>query len=82
MTPIDDHPLRHALANELHARPFPVAAMPCTVVFLAIKKLDAAVARDRNEDLATSDQLAGSATVPSILSLTQRITRVRSGAIG
>ena len=52
MTPIDDHPLRHALANELHARPFPVAAMPCTVVFLAIKKLDAAVARDRNEDLA------------------------------
>ena len=52
MTPIDDHPLRYALANELHARPFPVAAMPCTVVFLAIKKLDAAVARDRNEDLA------------------------------
>ena len=52
MTPIDDHPLRYALANELHARPFPVAAMPCTVVFLAIKKLDAAVARGRNEDLA------------------------------
>ncbi|WP_170532781.1 DUF3422 family protein [Ruegeria atlantica] len=52
MTPIDDHPLRYALANELHARPFPVAATPCTVVFLAIKKPDAAVARDRNEDLA------------------------------
>ncbi|MCG7519144.1 DUF3422 family protein [Ruegeria sp. Ofav3-42] len=52
MTPIDDHPLRYALANELHARPFPVAAMPCTVVFLAIKKSEAAVARDRREDLA------------------------------
>ncbi|WP_299640099.1 DUF3422 domain-containing protein [uncultured Ruegeria sp.] len=52
MTPIDDHPLRYALANELHARPFPVASMPCTVVFLAIKKPEAAVARDRCEDLA------------------------------
>ncbi|NOC84030.1 MULTISPECIES: DUF3422 family protein [unclassified Ruegeria] len=52
MTPIDDHPLRYALANELHARPFPVASMPCTVVFLAIKKPEAAVARDRREDLA------------------------------
>ncbi|WP_050602800.1 DUF3422 family protein [Ruegeria sp. 6PALISEP08] len=52
MTPIDDHPLRYALANELHARPFPVASMPCTVTFLAIKKPEAAVARDRREDLA------------------------------
>lgn len=52
MTPIDDHPLRYALANELHARPFPVASTPCTVVFLAIKKPVAAVARDRDEDLA------------------------------
>ncbi len=52
MTPIDDHPLRYALANELHARPFPVASTPCTVVFLAIKKPTAAVARDRNEDMA------------------------------
>ncbi|WP_171235552.1 DUF3422 family protein [Ruegeria sp. HKCCA6837] len=52
MTPIDDHPLRYALANELHARPFPVASMPCTVAFLAIKKPEAAVARDRSQDLA------------------------------
>ncbi|WP_170784174.1 DUF3422 family protein [Ruegeria lacuscaerulensis] len=52
MTPIDDHPLRYALANELHARPFPVASSPCTVVFLAIKKSEAAVARDRDEDIA------------------------------
>ena len=52
MTPMDDHPLRYVLANELHARPFPVAAIPCTVVFLAIKKPEPAVAPDRNEDLA------------------------------
>ncbi|EEX11296.1 conserved hypothetical protein [Ruegeria lacuscaerulensis ITI-1157] len=52
MTPIEDHPLRYALANELHARPFPVAQAPCTVVFLAIKKPVAAVARDRAEDMA------------------------------
>ena len=50
MTPLDDHPLRYALTNELHARPFPVAAAPCTVVFLAIKKTDAAAARDLNLD--------------------------------
>ncbi len=52
MTPIQDHPLRYALANELHARPFPVAKTPCTVVFLAIKKPVAAAARDRDEDVA------------------------------
>ncbi len=52
MTPIDDHPLRYALANELHARPFPVAKAPCTVAFLAIKKPVEAVARDRREDIA------------------------------
>lgn len=52
MTPIQDHPLRYALANELHARPFPVAQAPCTVAFLAIKKSTEAVARDRGEDMA------------------------------
>ncbi|GAA6161274.1 DUF3422 domain-containing protein [Ruegeria sp. HU-ET01832] len=52
MTPIDDHPLRYALANELHARPFPVANSPCTVAFLAIKKSEVAVGRDRQEDMA------------------------------
>jgi uncharacterized membrane-anchored protein len=51
MTPIEDHPLRYALANELHARPFPVANSPCTVAFLAIKKSEVAVGRDRQEDM-------------------------------
>ncbi|KUJ76800.1 hypothetical protein AVO45_09860 [Ruegeria marisrubri] len=52
MTPITDHPLRYALANELHARPFPATSAPCTVVFLAIKQPVAAVARDRDADRA------------------------------
>ncbi|TMV07960.1 DUF3422 domain-containing protein [Ruegeria sediminis] len=52
MTPIQDHPLRYALANELHARPFPATAAPCTVIFLAIKQPVAAVVRDKEEDRA------------------------------
>lgn len=52
MTPIQDHPLRFSLANELHARPFPVATTPCTVVFLAIKHPVGAVTRNREDDLA------------------------------
>ena len=38
MPPIQDHPLRYQLANELHARPFPAMTAPCTVVYLAIKR--------------------------------------------
>mgnify|MGYP001572742024 CR=1 FL=1 len=52
MTPVEDHPLRYKLANELHARPFPSLEAPCTAVFLAIKKTDGAVRRDRSGDLA------------------------------
>lgn len=51
MTPIQDHPLRFKLANELHARPFPSFDAPTTVAFLAIKKEDRAAGRDRNGDL-------------------------------
>ncbi|MCA3444505.1 MAG: DUF3422 domain-containing protein [Rhodobacter sp.] len=49
MPPIDDHPLRYPLTNELHARPFPALEVPCTAVFLAFKEpVDAANrARDR-----------------------------------
>ena len=50
--PIEDHPLRYALANELHARPFPSLASPSTAVFLAVKQPTEAVARDRAQDLA------------------------------
>ncbi|AAV96059.1 DUF3422 domain-containing protein [Ruegeria pomeroyi] len=52
MTPIQDHPLRFALANELHARPFPISRAPCTVAYLAVKQPDAAVGRDRKADRA------------------------------
>ena len=51
MPPIEDHPLRYALANELHARPFPSLATPSSAIFLAIKQPAEAVARDRALDL-------------------------------
>ena len=46
--PIEDHPLRYALANELHARPFPSLASPSTAVFLAVKQPTEAVANTHN----------------------------------
>ena len=52
MPPIEDHPLRYKLANELHARPFPSMATPCTAVYIAIKQPNEAVSRDRTLDLA------------------------------
>ncbi|MBR9651235.1 DUF3422 family protein [Thalassovita aquimarina] len=47
---LEDHPLRYELANELHARPFPSLNVPCTAVYLAIKRTDDAVGRDRQAD--------------------------------
>ncbi len=52
MPPIEDHPLRYALANELHARPFPSLNVPCRAAFLAIKQEVDASARDRDADRA------------------------------
>ena len=54
---LPDHPLRYALVNELHARPFPALAAPCQVVYLAIKEPTAAHARDRGRDRAHLLQL-------------------------
>jgi len=48
--PLQDHPLRYRLANELHARPFPSIAAPARAVFLAIKQPQDAVKRDRGPD--------------------------------
>ena len=59
MTPIQDHPLRYKLANELHARPFPTIAVPCTVVYLAVKQPQKALGRDRTADLAHLTALLG-----------------------
>ena len=51
MPPIEDHPLRYKLANELHARPFPTMEAPCSTAYIAIKQPDDAVSRDRARDL-------------------------------
>ena len=50
--PIQDHPLRYALVNELHARPFPQLNAPCTAVYVAIKEPQGAQTRDRTKDLS------------------------------
>ena len=50
--PSDDHPLRYALVNELHARPFPVLAVPCSAAFIALKQPDDQAASDRLLDRA------------------------------
>ncbi len=50
MPPITDHPLRYALVNELHARPFPALDVPCTAVYVAIKEPLDAASRDRARD--------------------------------
>ncbi|MGY6632432.1 MAG: DUF3422 family protein [Alkalilacustris sp.] len=52
MQTIADHPLRFALANELHARPFPQVEAPCQVAYLAVKPVTDAARRDRARDWA------------------------------
>ena len=51
MPPIKDHPLRYDLANELHARPFPVLSAPATAVYLAIKRDDDAARHTPEADM-------------------------------
>ncbi|MBF9031570.1 DUF3422 family protein [Rhodobacterales bacterium HKCCE3408] len=52
MPQIADHPMRYALANELHARPFPVMGCPGQAAYLAIKPAKNAAKRDRAADRA------------------------------
>jgi uncharacterized membrane-anchored protein len=52
MPPLEDHPLRYRLANELHARPFPNLAAPAQAIFVAIKQPKDAAKRDRSVDRA------------------------------
>ena len=47
-----DHPLRFALVNELHARPFPALSAPCVAAYIAIKAPQDAHNRDRAGDRA------------------------------
>ncbi|MBI1418526.1 MAG: DUF3422 family protein [Limimaricola sp.] len=50
MPPIPDHPLRYAMANELHARPFPNLRAPSRAAYLAMKPAQNAAGRDREAD--------------------------------
>lgn len=50
--PIADHPLRYQLANELHARPFPVMSCPGQIAYIALKPERDAAQRDRSLDRA------------------------------
>jgi uncharacterized membrane-anchored protein len=52
MRTLPDHPLRHAMIDELHGRPFPVLGPPCQVVYFAIKQPKDARKRDREQDRA------------------------------
>ena len=52
MNPIDDHPKRYALVNELHARPFPSLEVPCHAAYIAVKQPVDAHNRDRQADRA------------------------------
>lgn len=52
MAPIEDHPLRYKLANELHARPFPSMQAPCSAAYVAFKQPEMAANRDRGADVA------------------------------
>ena len=51
MSPIEDHPLRYPMANELHARPFPSVKAPSRAAYLALKPASNAAGRDRGADL-------------------------------
>lgn len=55
----DEHPLRYALVNELHARPSPRLKAPCTAVYLAFKEPGDAANRDRGRDVAHLADLCG-----------------------
>jgi len=52
MATIQDHELRYALANELHARPFPALKAPCFAAYLAVKRPTDAAGRDKAADVA------------------------------
>ncbi|RJL12111.1 DUF3422 domain-containing protein [Paracoccus siganidrum] len=55
--PATEHPLRYALANELHARPSPRLKAPATCVFVAFKEPRDAANRDRSRDVDHLTQL-------------------------
>ena len=75
--PISDHPLRYQLANELHARPFPVMSCPGQIAYIALKPVTDAASRDRALDRAISWR-SWIVTARRIPRPTPRISRARS----
>jgi len=65
---VEDYPGRFALANELHARPFPELTAPCRAAHIAIKAEHNAAERDRSKDyahlIALLDRFGGSHPPP------------------
>lgn len=80
MPSFEDHPLRHQLANELHARPFPVVAPPARAAFLALMPGPGA-ARDREAErahlLALLDRHGAPHPPPGATHHTARLGRYR-----
>ena len=56
MTSISDHPLRYAMANELHARPFPTLNAPSRAAYLAITSQTPDRAAERTHLIALLDR--------------------------
>jgi len=52
MTPVREYEHRYKLANELHARPFPVLKAPCRAAFIAFRQPVKPAFRDRAADRA------------------------------
>lgn len=50
MSSIEDHPQRYSMANELHARPYPVVSAPARAAYIAIKPAKDAAGRNRDLD--------------------------------
>ena len=61
---IEDYPNRYAMANELHARPFPELKAPCRAVYLALKTPEGAADRDDGGHTATLIALLDTHGVP------------------
>ena len=78
---LEDYPLRYELANELHARPFPIVPIGSEAAYLAIKRPDDAANRDRGADrahlLALLDRFGADHPAPGATHYFGRIGRYR-----
>lgn len=76
----DNHPQRYALANELHARPFPKMRAPCSVAYLAFKQPNAAYrdpAKDREHLVALLEHYGSPLPAEDVSHYYGKLGRVR-----